>query len=41
MRYLLLGDDYKLREITQKVELFGADNRVPQNVWLPSKFGIK
>lgn len=30
-----------LKEITQKVELFGADNRVPQDVWLPSKFGIK
>ena len=30
-----------LREITQKVELFGADNIVPQNVWFPSKIVIK
>lgn len=30
-----------LQEIMQKVELFGADNRTPQDVWLPSKFGIK
>ena len=30
-----------LREITQKVELFGADNSVPQNVWFPSKIVIK
>ena len=30
-----------LREITQKVELFGADNSVPQNVWFPSKIAIK
>ena len=30
-----------LREITQKVELFGAYNSVPQNVWFPSKIGIK
>ena len=30
-----------LRKITQKVELFGADNSVPQNVWFPSKIGIK
>ena len=30
-----------LKEIMQKVELFGADNRVPQDVWFPSKFGIK
>ena len=30
-----------LREITQKVELFGADNSVSQNVWFPSKIVIK
>lgn len=30
-----------LNEIVQRVELFGADNRVPQDVWFPSKFGIK
>lgn len=30
-----------LREITKKVELFGADNSVPQNVWFPSKIVIK
>ena len=30
-----------IEEITQKVELFGADNRVPQDVWFPSKFGLK
>ncbi len=30
-----------INEIMQKVELFGADNRVPQDVWFPSKFGIK
>ena len=30
-----------LRKITQKVELFGADNSVPQNVWFPSKIAIK
>ena len=30
-----------LREITQKVELFGADNSFPQNVWFPSKIVIK
>ena len=30
-----------LREISQKVELFGADNSFPQNVWFPSKIVIK
>ena len=30
-----------INEIMQKVELFGADNRVPHDVWFPSKFGIK
>ncbi len=30
-----------LDEILQRVELTGADNRVPQNVWFPSKFGLK
>ena len=30
-----------LRKITQKVELFGADNSVPQNVWFPWKIVIK
>ena len=30
-----------IEEITQKVELFGADNRDPQDVWFPSKFGLK
>ena len=28
-------------EILQRVELAGVDNRVPQNVWFPSKFGLK
>ena len=30
-----------LNEILQRVELFGADNRIPQDVWFPSKYGLK
>lgn len=30
-----------IKEIMQKIELFGAGNLVPQDVWFPSKFGLE